>query len=278
MEIAVVGAAGRMGSWFAGYFARRGHEVTTFDVKPAKLEGVRSAASVAKCVQGADLAMICVPVRLTPALVKQCAREMKAGSAIAEISSVKHKTFAAIKGVRRDLTALCIHPMFGPGADDTRQLRMLVIPVRDRGKELAMIQGAFPGMSFKVMQDARTHDRAIAAVLGVTYFVNVTLAGMLSREKIAALKEVGGTTFALQSMLAESIMTDEPELMAALLRDNPHTARYIRQYLKDAQELSRLASRDGRLEPRLKKIKARLKKQQDIDASYRRMYELLGRL
>jgi prephenate dehydrogenase len=277
MNVAIVGAAGKMGSWFARYFVQTGHEVTAFDVRPARLQGVRSAKSVAECVMDADLAVVCVPVQLTPAMVKQCAASMKPGSAIAEISSVKHRTFAALKKVRH-LTTLCIHPMFGPGADQTRQLRMLVVPVRDRASELAAVQEAFPGMSFKVLKDAGTHDRAIAAVLGMTYFVNAVFASMLAKEKIAALKEVGGTTFALQSMLAESVMTDEPELIAALLRDNPHSARYIRRYLKDAQELSRLASGDSRLQARLKRIRSGLQKQQDIQASYRRMYEILGRL
>ncbi|MGI0020501.1 MAG: prephenate dehydrogenase/arogenate dehydrogenase family protein [Nitrososphaera sp.] len=274
MKVAIIGAAGKMGSWFASYFAGRGHDVVAYDVKPFSA-GVARAKSVVECVRDTDLAMICVPVRHTPGLIHQCA-SMKAGSVIAEISSVKSKTFPALKKVPLGIETLCIHPMFGPGASEKKQLKVLLVPVRDVQLEMKTAQGLFGNMAIKPLPDARTHDRAIAAVLGLTYFVNVAFAGMMSREKLQTLKEVGGTTFGIQSMLAESVMTDEPELILALLRDNPYSARYIKQYLASAQELTRLA-RGGKLEGRLKKTKAGLQKQQDLQASYRRMYEMLDK-
>lgn len=282
MRVAIIGAAGKMGSWFASYFAARGHRVAAFDVRPFEAkETVTHAKSVAECASDADLVVVCVPVKSTPVLVRQCAGHMKAGSTIAEISSVKSKTLPAMKKLPAGLSALCVHPMFGPGASpDRQQLRMLLVPVRDAKGEEELASMFFAGMSVKALPDARTHDRAIAAVLGLTYFVNVAYAGVLAKEKLETLKEVGGTTFGLQSMLAGSVMTDEPELVAALLRDNPYAAQYIKQYLRGAGELARLAtaggrSGAGRLEARVKKIQAALQKQQDLQASYRRMYEML---
>ncbi len=274
MKVAIIGAAGKMGSWFASYFARKGYDVMAYDVKPFSA-GVAKAKSVADCVRDADLAMICVPVRHTPALIRQCA-SMKPGSVIAEISSVKSKTFPALKKVPSSIGTLCIHPMFGPGASEKKQLKVLLVPVRNTQLEMKTAQGLFGNMAITALLDARTHDRAIAAVLGLTYFVNVAFAGIMSREKLQTLKEVGGTTFGIQSMLAESVMTDEPELILALLRDNPHSAIYIKQYLASAQGLARL-TREGKLKGRLKKTKAGLQKQQDLQASYRRMYEILDK-
>jgi prephenate dehydrogenase len=272
MKVAIIGGAGKMGAWFAAYFAKS-HDVSVFDVKPLRIENVKNAASIASCVAGADLAMVCVPVGKTPAIVRQCANSMKSGSTIAEISSVKIKTHPALKKVRSDITPLCIHPMFGPGASEKKQLKMLMVPVRDAQAEAGLVQELFPKMSLHVLPSARTHDRAIAAVLGLTYFVNVAFAGMLAKEKLAMLKQVGGTTFGVQSMLAESIMTDEPELISALIRDNPYSAGYIRQYLKSVQELA--VATQGALAARLKKTKSLLQRQQDLQESYRRMYEML---
>jgi prephenate dehydrogenase len=272
-QVAIIGAAGKMGAWFAAYFAGKGHDVIAYDVKPFSVKGAR-AKSVAECVRGADLAMVCVPVRHTPSLVRQCAGAMKAGSVVAEISSVKSKTFTVLKGLPEGVNPLCIHPMFGPGASEKKQLKVLLVPVRDLQRETKIAHELFGGMSIRALPDARTHDRAIAAVLGLTYFVNVAFAGMMSKEKLQTLKEVGGTTFGIQSMLAESIMTDEPELVVALLRDNPYSAKYIKQYLKSAQELARLV-RAGNLEDRLKRTKSGLQKQQDLQSSYRRMYEMI---
>ena len=272
MKIVVIGGAGKMGAWFATYFARRGHDVSAFDVKPFRIGGVKRAKTLASSAADADLAIVCVPVSLTPAVVRQCAVKMKDRSTIAEISSVKSRTFAALKKVRPEIRPLCVHPMFGPGASEKKQLKLLMIPVRDALAEEELANELFSGMTLQVLPNARTHDRAIAAVLGLTYFVNVSFAGMMAKEKLATLKQVGGTTFAVQSMLAESVMTDEPELISALIRDNPYSAAYIRQYLKGAQHLARTTNN---LLRRLEKTKSSLARQQDLQESYKRMYEML---
>ncbi|AIF84007.1 prephenate dehydrogenase [Candidatus Nitrososphaera evergladensis SR1] len=280
MLVAIIGAAGKMGAWFCRYFAaRQGNEVSAFDVKPFQINNdVRSAASIADCVKNADLVMICVPVKRTPAVIKQCAQAMTRQNALlAEISSVKAKTLPALKKARQDIITLCVHPMFGPGAsEEKKQLKMLAIPVRNKAKELDAINSIFAGMSVKVLPDARTHDRAIAAVLGLTYFTNVAFASILAREDLANLNEVGGTTFAVQAMLAQSVMTDEPELIAALIRDNPHAAGYMRQYMKEASALASV--RGSLLGAKLKKTKKKLQKKADLEASYRRMYGIIGLL
>lgn len=279
MQVAIVGAAGKMGAWFALYFAKREYKVSAFDVKPFQVSNnVRNAASISDCVKNADLVMVCVPVKRTPAVVRQCSLEMKQGALLAEVSSIKARTITALKKTRRDITALCIHPMFGPGAGEKKKrLKMLAVPVRDEAKELDALNSVFSGMSVNVLPDARTHDRAIAAVLGLTYFANVAFASMLAREDLATLNRVGGTTFAIQAMLAQSVMTDEPELITALVRDNPQAPRYMRQYLKEAGALAASASSSA-LEAKLKKTKKMLQKQADLEASYRRMYEIIGLL
>lgn len=271
MQVAIVGAAGKMGAWFAAYFVKRGMEVCTFDVRPFAIAGANSAQSMRECVHDADLVLVCVPVQKTSELVKRCEKEMKKGSRLAEISSVKSKTFAALKNVRKDLSVLCLHPMFGPGADPAKALKMLLIPVRDRAGEQAAAEQAFPQMSINVIPDAKTHDKSIATVLGLTYFVNIAFAGVIAKEDLKALKKVGGTTFGVQSMLAESIMTDEPELAAALLRDNPYVKAYTTRYLKGAQEIART----GKVGTLFKKVKQDLQKQQDLQESYRRLYGTL---
>lgn len=277
MQVAVIGAAGKMGGWFCSYFVRRGTDVSAYDTTAFQISNVRITKSISDCVRNADFVIVCVPVNLTPTVITQCARAMiKKGAVLAEISSIKSKTLPALKKTQDNIIALCIHPMFGPGASEKKQLKMLVVPVRDSAKELDIINNTFAGMSIKVLPDARTHDKAIAAVLGLTYFFNAAFAGILAREDLATLSQVGGTTFAIQSMLAESVMTDEPELIAALIRDNPYAPKYMHRYLKEANALA--STRSALLGARLKKTKNELQKKADLDASYRRMYKIIGLL
>jgi prephenate dehydrogenase len=279
-EIAIIGAAGKMGSWFASYFARRGLHVSAYDVNKKMLKAsgsVRVAGSMASCVRDADFVLVSVPVRMTPKVIKECAKSMKAGAVISEISSVKHGAFRALRQTPGRVKPLCIHPMFGPGASEKMQPKILLVPVRNEKAELKIVREVFENAAVKVLPDARAHDRSIATVLGLTYFANIVFAKVVSAGDISMLKQVSGTTFGLQSLIAESILASEPDLVAALVQENPYAKRYIRQYLMAASAVARMASaKDSRkLKADLKKIRSRLQKRQDLQQSYRRMYYII---
>lgn len=279
-EIAIIGAAGKMGSWFANYFARRGLRVSAYDVSKKMLkasDSVRVASSIASCVKDVDFVLVSVPVRMTPKVVKECAKSMKAGAVISEISSVKHGAFRALRQTPGNVKPLCIHPMFGPGASEKVQPKILLVPVRNEQAELKIVREVFENAAVKVLPDARAHDRSIATVLGLTYFANIVFAKVVSEGDVSMLKQVSGTTFGLQSLIAESILASEPDLVAALITENPYAKRYIRQYLKAASAVARMASaKDSRaLKADLKKVRSKLQKWQDLQQSYRRMYDII---
>ena len=283
MEIAVIGAGGKMGSWFANYFSRRGIPVSVYDVKKSSLKfhgNVRVAGSISACVKNADFVLVCVPVNATPEIIKECVKSMKAGAAIAEIASVKQKAFRALKQTRRDLQPLCIHPMFGPGASEKKQVKILLVPVRNKDAELNMANKMFENAKITVLPDPETHDRSIAIVLGLTYFTNMVFGKVASANNLALLKEISGTTFGLQSLLAESILTDEPDLIIALIKENPFARKYIREYLKVASATEKLVSAKSSkdLKADIQKSKSRLQKYQDLQQSYRRLYDIVENL
>jgi len=279
-HVAIVGAAGKMGSWFVSYFAHRGLDVSAFDInqKILKLsDRVKIQNSLVDCVKDADFVLICVPVQKTPQAIKECTKSMKDGAVIGEISSVKKKTFAALKNTPIKLRPLCLHPMFGPGTSRTGETKMLLIPVRDEKLELEIANEIFKNSNLTVLFDAKEHDKAIAIVLGLTYFANLVFAKLISSSNISVLKQVSGTTFGLQSLIAESILTEEPDLIVALIGENAYTKRYIDQYIKDAEALSRLAitKESSHLKAELQKVKLSIQKRQDLQQSYKRMYEII---
>ena len=204
---------------------------------------------------------------------------MKDRAIIAEIASVKNKTFVALKKTPSNLQPLCIHPMFGPGASLTGVVRVLLIPVRDEKKEIETAKAIFENAKVMLMADAKEHDKAIGIVLGLTYFTNVVFAKLMtSSDNLSMLKRVSGTTFGLQSLIAESILTEEPELVVALIGDNVYAKRYIQQFIKEATGLARLSTAKDRtrLKRELNLVKLNIQKRQDLSQSYHRMYEILS--
>jgi prephenate dehydrogenase len=282
-QVAIVGAAGKMGYWFTNYFAQRGLGVSAYDVNQKKIlktsRKVKVQKSLPQCVQDADLVVVCVPVQRTPQVIKECTKNMKDGAIIAEISSVKNKTFAALKKIPVNLRPLCIHPMFGPGASKKVQTRLLLVPVRNEEMELKIANEIFENAKVMVLPNVKQHDKAIAIVLGLTYFANIVFAKVMSSGNISMLKQVSGTTFGLQSLIAESIFTEEPDLIIALIGENAYAKRYINQYIKEAAALARLAiAKDSNdLKAELQRVKLNMQKRQDIQQSYHRMYEIIDK-
>ena len=282
-QVAIVGAAGKMGTWFASYFAQRGLEVSVYDTNQKKMlktsSKVKVEESLSKCVQDADLVFICVPVQKTPQVIKECTKNMKDGAIIAEISSVKNKTFVALKKIPNNIRPLCIHPMFGPGASKKVENRMLLVPVRNEKIEVKIANEIFENANVIVLPNAKQHDKSIGIVLGLTYFANIVFARVMSSGNISRLKQASGTTFGLQSLIAESILMEEPDLVIALIGENIYAKKYINQYLKEAAALARLAvandSNDLRAE--LQKLKLNVQKKQDLQQSYNRMYEMIDK-
>jgi prephenate dehydrogenase len=281
-QVAVVGAAGKMGSWFASYFAQRGLDVSAYDINQKMLKtspNVKVQTSLLQCVQDADLVLVSVPVQKTPQAIKECTKKMKDGAIIAEISSVKNKTFAALKKAPINLRPLCIHPMFGPGASKKIDIRVLLVPVRNEEIELKIANEIFEKPNVIVLPNAKQHDKSIAIVLGVTYFANIVFAKVMSSGNISMLKQVSGTTFGLQSLIAESVFTEEPELVIALIRENIYAKRYIRHFLKEGAALAHLiiAKDSNDLKAELQELKLRMQKRQDLQQSYKRMYKMLDK-
>src|SRR5688572_9870277 len=126
---------------------------------------------------------------------------MKNGACILEISSLKLDIFNSLLKIPEHLTPLSIHPMFGPGAKNLSDTKILIIPVRNERREQNLVKSLFSESRTIVIKDPLSHDSIMAIILGMIYYINLLLANSLSKEDFALLKRVSGTTFYLQKLL-----------------------------------------------------------------------------
>lgn len=272
-----------MGYWFSKYFYKKGIRVSAYDIEPASLKpsnNITIYKNFSECVETADLVLVCVPVKNTPLTTKKCASKMKSGAILAEISSVKHRTFKALEKISTDIKPLCIHPMFGPGTMDIKQMKILLIPVKNEENELKILNDLFEEAITIVIPNADIHDELIAIVLGLTHYINIVFASFLSQENHSYLKKVSGTTFGIQSLLSESIFTEDPNLIIDLLIDNPNIKKHIKNYLREANKVARLIfdENDIKFKTKFVKIRSLLQEQQNLEVSYKRMYNIIEEL
>lgn len=131
------------------------------------------------------------------------------------------------------LIPLSIHPMFGPGAKQLRDTKILIIPVRNKRKEQRLVKSLFNEAKTIVIKSPKYHDALMAVILGMVYYVNLLLGVTLSNENIKLLKKFSGTTFYLQALLFESILTDNSSLISSLLADNKELLKYLKNLMRN---------------------------------------------
>jgi len=272
-----------MGCWFSRYFNNKGIGLSVYDINPASMKCSSNTIiyeNITDCVQGADLVLVCVPTKTTPVMIHECASKMKPGAILAEISSVKQQTSMALKKISSKIKPLCIHPMFGPGRKDLKQMKILLIPVRNEENELKILNEIFEEAIVVVIPNAKIHDELIGVVLGLTHYINMVFAGTISKQDLSYLRDVTGTTFEIQSLLAASIMTEEPDLLISLLLENQSVKKHIQNYLSESNKVARLIFNENDLDLKTKYLKTRsiLQQHENLESSYKRMYQIVEKL
>ncbi|HEU4824489.1 MAG TPA: prephenate dehydrogenase dimerization domain-containing protein, partial [Nitrososphaeraceae archaeon] len=116
----------------------------------------------------------------------------------------------------------------------------------------------------------------MAIILGLTYFVNMVLAKILSKEDILYLEKISGTFFGIQLLLMQGIIRDDPSLIVSIISRNPHTKKRISEYLSEADALRSIirGGGDSELLRDLTKVKSIFERSFDLQMSYRNMYTM----
>lgn len=276
-KVTVIGAGGQMGQWFTKYFTSGGFEVTGYDSEN-KVSGkdIIVSESLVGGILKADYVVLCTPTRRTPEIIRLIAKEMKRGTYLIEISSEKSKVVSSLAKMPAKINPICIHPMFGPGIKTIKSQNIISVPIKDAKKELTVAKTLFEGANF-VTIDAAEHDKKIAVILGLTHLMNLVFANIISKdEKMNLTEKMSGTTFRVQKILAESIMTESPELIETIIA-NPEIRRVAEEIWKDIGRLltSVQESKTEEVVNYIKECQERLAKHTDIDESYKKLAKMV---
>ncbi len=276
-KVTVIGAGGQMGQWFTKYFASKNFEVTGYDLEN-KVSGkdIIVSESLVGAILKADYVVLATPTRRTPEIIRLIAKEMKRGTYLIEISSEKTKVAASLGKMPAKINPICIHPMFGPGIKTIKGKNIISIPIKDAKNELTVAKSLFEGANF-VTIDAVEHDKKIAVILGLTHLMNVVFAKIISKdEKMMLTEKMSGTTFRVQKTLAESIMTESPELIETIIA-NPEIRRVAEELWKDVGRLL-TAVQESKTEEvinYIKEVQEKLAEHTDLNESYKRLTKMV---
>ena len=283
MKVAIIGGAGRMGKWLVNYFKKGGYEVTISDTRReeaktvAESTGARLALNNVEAAKDAELIVLSIPIDVTPKVLKEISSKIKKSATIVEISSLKSQVFPVLEKVAaQGVRTISIHPLFGPGVTKTAGEKIALVPVSDPSSEFKAAKTLFPDVELVVV-DVEEHDKAMAAALSLPHFLNIVFASVIGQEDLNILKKLGGTTFALQLILSEGVMSEDPSLYASIQMDNKFSAQVLEKFIANAETLKRHV-KEGNLKAFTQfyaDTQTSLTKDSDFGIAYEKMYKAL---
>ena len=276
-SIAIIGAGGQMGKWLAGYFVKKGFEVTGFDTDNPIPSNINKAESLISAILNKEYVLLSTPTKKTPEIIRLIAKEMRRESYLIDITSQKSKTATALGKIPAKVCPVCIHPMFGPGAKGVKGQNIISIPIKDGKKELDVAKNLFPDANF-VTIDSTEHDKKIAIILGLTHLINIAFANILAKDdKILLTEKMAGTTFKAQKIIAESILTESPELIETII-SNPEIRRVAEEFWKDIGRLLSSAQEGNGHEivTYINANKDKLSENIDLEKSYKKLTKMVN--
>jgi chorismate mutase/prephenate dehydrogenase len=211
-RVLVIGGAGKMGGWFADFFASQGFATTVAD--RAVEDGPGRFRNWTEAGVDYDVIVVAAPLAVSGRILAQLA-VLKPPGLIFDIGSLKTPL---IDGLRELHDAGCrvasLHPMFGP---DTRLLSGHHLIVCDVGSKQANDDAKALFSSTMVEQldmGLDDHDRLIAYVLGLSHALNIAFFTALAESGEAApkLAKMSSTTFDAQLLVSAAVAQDNPHL------------------------------------------------------------------
>jgi chorismate mutase / prephenate dehydrogenase len=237
LKALVVGGAGGMGRWLAGFLDGQGHEVQVYDVVDGESPWPR-CADLGEGVLWADLVLVSVPMSACSSVLESIG-SYRPKAVVGEICSLKGHLLPTLEHLRAEgLNLVSLHPMFGP---DVRMLsgRNIVVCTEGDGVARNLVKGLFASTSANLVEmSAGEHDRRMGVVLGLSHLANLAFARALGHSGLpfGEFGSASGVTFLKQVATTRDVVGENPELyyeIQALNAVTPETFAWLERALDD---------------------------------------------
>ena len=114
--------------------------------------------------------------------------------------------------------------------------------------------------------------------MGLTHLLNIAFANILAKDdKIKLTEKMAGTTFKAQKIIAESILTESPELIETII-SNPEIRRVAEEFWKDIGRLLTSAQEGNGHEivTYINSNKEKLSENIDLEKSYKKLTKMVN--
>ena len=273
-SVGIIGASGNMGKWFTEYFSENGYSVGLYSrkLKKKKNSKLKIFNSIRDCVLHSDIIIISVPIETTNKIIDEVVKYSDNTKLVMEISSMKNQIVSNMKKLSNKSQLMSIHPLFGPGANIFKPQKFILVPIKSTQSEKKLFSSLFPNSKL-VICNANQHDQSMAYIISLVYFLNLSF--VLSLNKIPNLKDISGTSFTIQYLLASGIFHDTPEVISSLQISNEQFSDVLEDFMININSIENIISkRDS--DEFIKLIKKAKKQILSNKKSYDDLYQLVN--
>lgn len=236
----VIGGAGQMGRWFAGFLDSQGFDVEICDPRAAADESFPARKTLAEGKLDADLILVAAGLRASAGILAELT-QYQPGGVVIDIASIKEplrQGLLALKAAGWQVASL--HPMFGPSAVLLADRHVVVIDL-GCADATALARSLFANTTAVVSElSLEAHDRIMAEVLGLSHALNIAFALALAEVQADGdlLQRVSSSTFEAQSQVARRVLNENPNLYFEIQTENPNNAAQLERLSQALQQLS----------------------------------------
>lgn len=251
LKIAVIGGTRGLGKWIATFLSEKGFNLVitgrntiTGELVSKKL-GVDYTPDNVAAASDAEVVIISVPIEITSQMIGEIAPNMKKGSLLMDVTSVKEEPSKEMyKYAAEGVEVLPSHPMFGPRIRSLDGQVVVLTPIKTTDWFDKVLKFLESENARVIVTTPEIHDRMMSIVQGLTHFTYVSIAATIERLEIN-VKESRKFASPIYSLMLDTISritAQNPYLVYSIQTRN----RYIKEthdtFLETFTELKDMVS------------------------------------
>jgi chorismate mutase / prephenate dehydrogenase len=239
-NVLIVGGRGKMGRYFERWFTEAGYRVRILDVE--------DWPRAAELSQGIQLALVSVPIDVTPAVILKLGAHLPADCVLADITSVKQGPLESMLAAHPG-PVVGLHPLFGPSTSTMD--KQIVVAIPGRGAEACqwLLDQMMAWGNIVLPIDAREHDEIMNLVQGVRHFATFAFGQFLFRRKVDLPRtlEFSSPIYRLELGMVGRLFAQDASLYANIVLASPERRALLKEFvcfLADKRELIEKGTRE----------------------------------
>lgn len=238
-RVTIVGGRGVMGRFFVQQFSAAGHLVNILEKD--------NWSQAKQLLDGADLALICVPIEHTQKVIHDIAQYLSPTTALADITSIKASIVQTMLACHSG-PVMGLHPMFGPGVCSFQSQNIVACPGRT--------DEAFQWLLDLIKQEGgklmictpEEHDKMMVTIQSLRHFVTLTLGVFLTEEGIDVQQslELSSPSYRELIDMTNRLFSQSAELVADIMLITQERRDAIVKLADTFNRLAQLAKHNDR--------------------------------